>query len=69
VIDFDHGAFAKQALDAAVQVSKIIHAARMPRARETGTCIQLCQDSPQRKSPLAFDQRASVLTWSGSSGA
>jgi len=51
VIDFDHGAFAKQALDAAVQVSKIIHAARMPRAWERGTRIQLCQDNSQRKSP------------------
>lgn len=37
VIDFDHGALAQEAFDAAVQVSKIVHAARMPRARERGT--------------------------------
>ncbi|KVC84273.1 hypothetical protein WI74_33415 [Burkholderia ubonensis] len=51
MIAFDHRAFAREVFEAAVQVSKIIHAARMPRARERVTQRWLCLNVAQRKKP------------------
>ncbi|WP_185640762.1 hypothetical protein [Burkholderia sp. Bp9142] len=49
MVDFDHGALAQEAFEAAVQVSKIIHAARMPRAWERVTRWRLCRAERQRE--------------------